>query len=111
MGGPVMSGPVMSGEFVGVLPAAGRGSRLAPLRYPKELLPITYEPAPGGDDEAIVNLPEWPQVAQRVEIRLSGVGIRARKQRNMRFGRGQARRGLRRSIPSAAEIEARGRRR
>lgn len=35
----------MTGEFVGVLPAAGRGSRLAPLRYPKELLPISYEPA------------------------------------------------------------------
>jgi glucose-1-phosphate thymidylyltransferase len=37
----------MSGDFIGVLPAAGRGSRLAPLRYPKELLPITYEPAEG----------------------------------------------------------------
>jgi glucose-1-phosphate thymidylyltransferase len=43
----------MSGEFVGVLPAAGRGSRLAPLRYPKELLPITYEPAPGGDGTGV----------------------------------------------------------
>lgn len=38
----------MKGEFVGLLPAAGRGTRLAPLRYPKELLPISYEPA--GDD-------------------------------------------------------------
>jgi glucose-1-phosphate thymidylyltransferase len=37
----------MTGEFVGVLPAAGRGSRLAPLRYPKELLPICYEPIAG----------------------------------------------------------------
>jgi glucose-1-phosphate thymidylyltransferase len=37
----------MTGEFVGVLPAAGRGTRLAPLRYPKELLPITYEPVGG----------------------------------------------------------------
>lgn len=42
----------MSGDFVGVLPAAGRGSRLAPLRYPKELLPITYEPA-GGDGTGV----------------------------------------------------------
>lgn len=42
----------MSGEFVGVLPAAGRGSRLAPLRYPKELLPISYEPA-GGDGTGV----------------------------------------------------------
>ena len=48
-----MSGPVSTGEFVGVLPAAGRGSRLAPLRYPKELLPITYEPAPGGDGTGV----------------------------------------------------------
>lgn len=29
--------------YVGLLPAAGRGTRLAPLRYPKELLPIVYE--------------------------------------------------------------------
>ena len=42
----------MTGEFVGVLPAAGRGSRLAPLRYPKELLPISYEPA-GGDGTGV----------------------------------------------------------
>jgi glucose-1-phosphate thymidylyltransferase len=41
-----------SGEFIGVLPAAGRGTRLAPLRYPKELLPITYEPA-GGDGTGV----------------------------------------------------------
>jgi glucose-1-phosphate thymidylyltransferase len=51
--GPVSTGPVSTGEFVGVLPAAGRGSRLAPLRYPKELLPITYEPAPGGDGTGV----------------------------------------------------------
>jgi glucose-1-phosphate thymidylyltransferase len=42
----------VSGEFVGVLPAAGRGTRLAPLRYPKELLPIAYEPA-GGDGRGV----------------------------------------------------------
>jgi glucose-1-phosphate thymidylyltransferase len=30
--------------FIGLLPAAGRARRLAPLRYPKELLPISYEP-------------------------------------------------------------------
>ncbi|MEV7008506.1 sugar phosphate nucleotidyltransferase [Streptosporangium sp. NPDC051022] len=35
-------------DFVGLVPAAGRGTRLAPLRYPKELLPIVYEPADGG---------------------------------------------------------------
>lgn len=35
-------------RFVGVVPAAGRGTRLAPLRYPKELLPIAYEPVSGG---------------------------------------------------------------
>ncbi len=35
-------------EFVGLVPAAGRGTRMAPLRYPKELLPIVYEPAEGG---------------------------------------------------------------
>ncbi|HEU5421323.1 MAG TPA: sugar phosphate nucleotidyltransferase [Streptosporangiaceae bacterium] len=43
----------MTGEFVGVLPAAGRGSRLAPLRYPKELLPISYELAPGGEGAGV----------------------------------------------------------
>lgn len=29
-------------EFVGIVPAAGVASRLNPLRYPKELLPIAY---------------------------------------------------------------------
>jgi glucose-1-phosphate thymidylyltransferase len=33
----------MNSRFVGVVPAAGRGTRLASLRYPKELLPIVYE--------------------------------------------------------------------
>ena len=33
----------MDKPFVGLLPAAGRARRLAPLRYPKELLPISYE--------------------------------------------------------------------
>jgi glucose-1-phosphate thymidylyltransferase len=37
-----------TGDFIGLVPAAGRGTRLAPLRYPKELLPIVYEPADGG---------------------------------------------------------------
>jgi glucose-1-phosphate thymidylyltransferase len=32
-------------DFVGVLPAAGRAARLAPFRYPKELLPIVYAPS------------------------------------------------------------------
>lgn len=30
-------------DYVGLLPAAGRGARLAPFRYPKELLPIAYD--------------------------------------------------------------------
>ena len=30
-------------DFVGLIPAAGRATRLAPFRYPKELLPIGYE--------------------------------------------------------------------
>jgi glucose-1-phosphate thymidylyltransferase len=30
-------------DFVAVLPAGGVGSRLAPFRYPKELLPIAYQ--------------------------------------------------------------------
>lgn len=37
-----------STNLVGLVPAAGRGTRMAPLRYPKELLPIVYEPAEGG---------------------------------------------------------------
>lgn len=35
-------------DFVGVIPAAGLASRLGPLGYPKELLPITYVAAEGG---------------------------------------------------------------
>lgn len=34
-------------EFIGLIPAAGTGRRLAPFRYPKELLPIAYEKIPG----------------------------------------------------------------
>lgn len=37
----------MAGRYVGVLPAGGRGTRLAPMHYPKELLPIVYEPRLG----------------------------------------------------------------
>lgn len=33
----------MDKTFIGLLPAAGRARRLTPLRYPKELLPISYE--------------------------------------------------------------------
>lgn len=36
------------GDYVGVIPAAGLASRLGPLGYPKELLPITYVPGEGG---------------------------------------------------------------
>jgi glucose-1-phosphate thymidylyltransferase len=35
-------------EYVGVIPAAGIASRLGPLGYPKELLPITYVAGDGG---------------------------------------------------------------
>lgn len=34
-------------DAVGVIPAAGLGTRLLPLAYPKELLPITYTDADG----------------------------------------------------------------
>ena len=35
-------------DYVGVIPAAGVASRLGPLGYPKELLPITYVAGDGG---------------------------------------------------------------
>ncbi len=35
-------------NFVGIIPAAGLASRLGPLGYPKELLPITYVQGEGG---------------------------------------------------------------
>jgi glucose-1-phosphate thymidylyltransferase len=36
-------------ETIGLLPCAGLGLRMRPLRYPKELLPISFEPVwPGG---------------------------------------------------------------
>jgi glucose-1-phosphate thymidylyltransferase len=35
-------------DYVGVIPAAGLASRLGPLGYPKELLPITYVAGDGG---------------------------------------------------------------
>jgi len=36
---------------VGVLPAAGAATRLRPFRYPKELLPVVYEPS--GSDGSV----------------------------------------------------------
>jgi glucose-1-phosphate thymidylyltransferase len=38
----------MTLDYVGVIPAAGLASRLGPLGYPKELLPITYVPGEDG---------------------------------------------------------------
>jgi glucose-1-phosphate thymidylyltransferase len=35
-------------NYVGIIPAAGIASRLGPLGYPKELLPITYVQGEGG---------------------------------------------------------------
>lgn len=35
-------------NYVGIIPAAGLASRLGPLGYPKELLPITYVQGEGG---------------------------------------------------------------
>lgn len=35
-------------NYVGIIPAAGLASRLGPLGYPKELLPITYVKEEGG---------------------------------------------------------------
>jgi glucose-1-phosphate thymidylyltransferase len=36
-------------KVIGILPAGGEASRLRPLRYPKELLPIAFESGPGRD--------------------------------------------------------------
>ena len=33
---------------MGIMPAAGRGSRLWPYRYPKELFPVALVPEEGG---------------------------------------------------------------
>ncbi len=43
-------------RLIGVIPAAGQGSRLAPFSYPKELLPIVYSTV-GGDNGALTPRP------------------------------------------------------
>ena len=43
-------------RLIGVIPAAGQGSRLAPFLYPKELLPIVYS-AVGGDSSVLAPRP------------------------------------------------------
>lgn len=35
-------------SLIGILPAAGAGTRLAPFRYPKELLPVVFSPSADG---------------------------------------------------------------
>lgn len=39
-------------ELVGLLPAAGRGSRLGPIPCSKEIMPLGFEPVPGDDRPA-----------------------------------------------------------
>ncbi len=36
-------------KFLGILPAAGKNSRLHPFKYPKELLPVHYHPVDNGN--------------------------------------------------------------
>ncbi len=56
-------------DFVGVIPAAGLASRLGPLGYPKELLPITYVAGDGG------HLRPMPVIeASFRQLREAGVG-------------------------------------
>lgn len=57
------------GDYVGVIPAAGLASRLGPLGYPKELLPITYVP---GEDGHLRPLPVIE--ASFRQLREAGVG-------------------------------------
>jgi glucose-1-phosphate thymidylyltransferase len=56
-------------DYVGVIPAAGLASRLGPLGYPKELLPITYVP---GEDGHLRPLPVIE--ASFRQLREAGVG-------------------------------------
>jgi glucose-1-phosphate thymidylyltransferase len=59
----------MMTDYVGVIPAAGLASRLGPLGYPKELLPITYVPGEGG------HLRPLPVIeASLRQLREAGVG-------------------------------------
>lgn len=56
-------------DYVGVIPAAGLASRLGPLGYPKELLPITYVPGKGG------HLRPMPVIeASFRQLRIAGAG-------------------------------------
>ena len=56
-------------DYVGVIPAAGLASRLGPLGYPKELLPITYVASDGG------HLRPMPVIeASFRQLREAGVG-------------------------------------
>ena len=52
---------------VGVIPAAGLGTRLAPLGYPKELLPIVYRGGAGGV------VPQPVVIASLEQLRRAGV--------------------------------------
>lgn len=56
-------------NYVGIIPAAGLASRLGPLGYPKELLPITYVQGEGG------HLRPLPVIeASLRQLRTAGVG-------------------------------------
>jgi glucose-1-phosphate thymidylyltransferase len=56
-------------NYVGIIPAAGLASRLGPLGYPKELLPITYVQGEGG------HLRPLPVIeASLRQLRTAGIG-------------------------------------
>lgn len=53
-------------RFVGILPAAGAGSRLGTFRYPKELLPVLYVQDDGGGEARPVPVAEYSLRAMRM---------------------------------------------
>lgn len=56
-------------NYVGIIPAAGLATRLGPLGYPKELLPITYVQGEGG------HLRPLPVIeASLRQLRTAGIG-------------------------------------
>lgn len=59
----------VAGAFVGIVPAAGLGSRLRPLRAPKELLPILYAESADGAGLRPIPVAELALAA----LRLAGI--------------------------------------
>lgn len=93
-------------SLVGIVPAAGQGSRLRPFTYPKELMPIAYEAAEHGEARPVLVIERSIEALRRAGATRAVVVIAPHKTEIVRYlGDG---RGLGLPLAYAVQPEPRG---